>query len=436
VFLYKGNMDLQQLYDVYLKNRIISTDSRNISRGCLFFALKGENFNGNFFALEAIEKGASLAVVDEALPQYHKQIIRVDDVLTTLQRLAGYHRIQTGIPILAITGSNGKTTTKELCKAVLSKKYKVYATEGNLNNHIGVPLTLLSMDSDTEIGIVEMGANHPGEIGFLCEIAKPDYGLITNIGKAHLEGFGGIQGVANAKGELFSFLINNEKTIFLNEGNPYLPPIVPVDYTKAVRYNGQNGLKLVNYKSSPLLNLKVLYSNEMLDIKTQLVGSYNTENVLAACCVGLHFGVAMHELASAINDYQPRNNRSQLINTGRNTVFMDAYNANPSSMLAAINEFLQFEGPKKLLILGEMREVGDSSPHEHENLVTFLQQQGISNVIFVGKAFEQAAKRAGYRHAETTDLLMELLSNEPLNGHFVFVKGSRSNRLEKIIPLL
>jgi len=429
-------MDLKLLYDIYLKNRIVSTDSRNITHGCLFFALKGDNFNGNSFAMEAIEKGAFAAIVDEDLPQHHNQIIRVDDVLTTLQRLAGYHRMQSGITILAITGSNGKTTTKELCRAVLSRQYEVYATAGNLNNHIGVPLTLLSMNNDIEIGIVEMGANHPGEIGFLCEIAKPDYGLITNIGKAHLEGFGDIQRVASAKGELFSYLIRNEKTIFLNEGNPYLLPLVSGDYIKIVRYNGSSGLKLVNHKSSPLLSLKASYGNEILDISTNLVGSYNIENVLAACCVGLQFGITADEIARAIPAYQPGNNRSQLINTGKNTVFMDAYNANPSSMSAAINEFLQFEGQKKLLILGEMLEVGDFSIQEHENLVACLKQQGVRNVICMGKAFEQAAKSAGYKYAETIDQLNEMLLLERPNGYFVFVKGSRSNRLEKVISLL
>jgi UDP-N-acetylmuramoyl-tripeptide--D-alanyl-D-alanine ligase len=429
-------MDLKLLYDIYLKNRIISTDSRNISQGCLFFALKGDNFNGNHYAIEAIEKGAFAAIVDEDLQQHSNKIIRVDNVLTTLQRLAGYHRIQSGIIIVAVTGSNGKTTTKELCKAVLSQKFRVHATEGNLNNHIGVPLTLLSMDSDIEIGIVEMGANHPGEIGFLCEIAKPDYGLITNIGKAHLEGFGDIQGVARAKGELFNYMMGDEKTIFLNGGNPFLPPLVPDDYKKIVRYNCHDGLKLISHKSSPLLSLKASYGKEKLDIITNLVGSYNAENVLAACCVGLHFGITAEQIAQAISAYQPGNNRSQLINTGRNTVFMDAYNANPSSMSVAISEFLRFEDQKKLLILGEMREVGDSSYQEHDNLVAYLKQQGVSDVICVGKAFEHPAKRAGYKYAETIDQLNELLSTNPLNGYCVFVKGSRSNHLEKVIPLL
>jgi UDP-N-acetylmuramoyl-tripeptide--D-alanyl-D-alanine ligase len=429
-------MDIKLLYDIYLKNRIVCIDSRNVSRGCLFFALKGDNFNGNSFAIEAIEKGAFAAIVDEDLPQHHNQIIRVDNVLTMLQRLAGYHRVQSGITILAVTGSNGKTTTKELCKAVLSEKFEVYATEGNLNNHIGVPLTLLAMDKDVEIGIVEMGANHPGEIGFLCEIAKPDYGLITNIGKAHLEGFGGIQGVAKAKGELFNYLICNRKTIFLNEGDPYLPPLVPVGYAETLFYNGKSGLKLINSKSNPFLSLKAGNGKEVLDINTNLVGNYNTENVLAACCVGLHFGVTAKEITRAIHACQPANNRSQLINTVKNTVFMDAYNANPSSMSAAIIEFLKFKGEKKMLILGEMREVGDASPHEHERLVDYLKQKGVNDVIFIGKAFEQSAKRAGYKYTETINQLKELLLTEPLNGFFVFVKGSRSNRLEEVLTLL
>jgi len=281
-----------------------------------------------------------------------------------------------------------------------------------------------------------MGANHPGEISFLCEITKPDYGLITNIGKAHLEGFGGIQGVARAKGELFNFLVNNKKTIFLNEGDKFLPQLVPEGYDGVIYYNGESGLKLLSCKSDPLLSLKVGYGKETLEIHTNLVGSYNTENVLAACCVGLHFGVPVEGILRGIQGYHPRNNRSQLINTGRNTVIMDAYNANPSSMSAAIKEFLEFEGRKKLLILGEMREVGDSSSTEHENLVDFLKQHGAEHVICLGKAFEMPAKKAGYRHAESVSELNEMLSKDPVDGYLVFVKGSRSNHLEKVIPLL
>lgn len=429
-------MDIKFLYNLYLNHRKISTDSRNITPGCLFFALRGENFNGNLFALEAIEKGAAASVTDEDLPQSHPMIFRVDDVLQTLQQLAGYHRMQSGIKILAITGSNGKTTTKELCREVLSKKFRVFATEGNLNNHIGVPLTLLSMNSNMEVGIVEMGANHPGEIATLSEIARPDYGLITNIGKAHLEGFGGIEGVAKAKGELFSHLMENGKTIFLNKDNSYLAPLVPESYTNTVVYNGPGGIVAERVAGDPFLRLSVKLKGEPMDISTHLVGSFNAENVLAACAVGLYFGISPDEIAQSVSAYRPSNNRSQLIDTGKNRVIMDAYNANPSSMAASIAEFMKFEGKNKLLILGEMREVGDSSIHEHESIISGLKEKGADKVICMGKAFENAACDAGYQYAGTIDQLMQLLTNNPPSGCLILIKGSRSNRLEKIIPLL
>jgi UDP-N-acetylmuramoyl-tripeptide--D-alanyl-D-alanine ligase len=429
-------MDFKFLYDIYLKSKVVSTDSRNIIPGCIFFALKGENFNGNHFAAEALKKGALAVVVDEDVKLANDQIIRVDDVLKTLQEFATYHRLKTGITILAVTGSNGKTTTKELCKAVLSKKFKVYATEGNLNNHIGVPLTLLAMDEAIEVGIVEMGANHPGEIAALCEIAKPDYGLITNIGKAHLEGFGGISGVARAKGELFIHLMRNNKTLFLNRGNQYLPPLVPESYSRVVSYAGDSDLRVLQCESNPLLKLQMTCKGGVLNLETNLAGSYNSENVAAACAVGLTFGIPAEDIKQAIEGYQPKNNRSQLIRTGRNTVFMDAYNANPSSMSAAVQQFLLFSEPKKMLILGEMRELGTSSAQEHEDLIAFLKSRQVADVICVGEAFENFAKKAGYQYAENVDRLCEMLTVTPVNGSFIFVKGSRSNRLEKIISLL
>lgn len=429
-------MDIKFLYNLYLNHRKISTDSRNITPGCLFFALRGENFNGNLFALEAIEKGAVASVTDQDLPYSHPMIFRVDDALQTLQQLAGYHRMQSGFKILAITGSNGKTTTKELCREVLSKKFRVFATEGNLNNHIGVPLTLLSMNGNIEVGIVEMGANHPGEIAALCEIALPDCGLITNVGKAHLEGFGGIDGVAKAKGELFRHLMENGKTIFLNKGNSFLIPQVPESYAHTVVYNGPGGIIAERVSGDPFLNLRLTLQGEQMEISTHLVGSYNAENVLAACAVGLYFGIAPESAAEAVSAYRPSNNRSQLIDTGKNRVIMDAYNANPSSMSASITEFLRFEEKNKMLILGEMREVGDSSTQEHENIISNLKEKGAGNVICMGKAFENAARNAGYKHAGTIDQLIQMLTNDPPSGCLILIKGSRSNRLEKIIPLL
>jgi len=429
-------MDIRDLHGIFLQQKLISTDTRNISAGCLFFALKGENFNGNRFASEAIEKGAHAVIVDEDVPVKNEKVIRVKNVLETLQQLASYHRVYLGTVILAITGSNGKTTTKELCHAVLSEKYRVCSTRGNLNNHIGVPLTLLSMDRNTDIGIVEMGANHPGEIGLLCEIAQPDHGIITNIGKAHLEGFGGIKGVARAKGELFNYLVHHKGNIFLNEGNKYVKKLVPIDYPGTVYYNGKHGLTAIGSDSDPFLNLKVEYLDRILKINTNLIGTYNTENVLAACCVGFYLKVDAENIVKAINHYKPANNRSQLIHTGRNTIYMDAYNANPTSMATSIDEFLRLKNEKKLLILGEMRELGVSSSHEHQYLVTYLKNRQVRSVFCVGKAFKKPAKDAGFTYFETTDDLCRLLLSEPLEDYFIFLKGSRSNQLEKLIPLL
>jgi UDP-N-acetylmuramoyl-tripeptide--D-alanyl-D-alanine ligase len=427
-------MDISQLYEVFRCCRMVSTDTRNIQPGCLFFALKGEHYNGNDFALEALKKGALAAVMDEDPGTHHSGIIRVGHVLTTLQQLARYHRLRIGIPILAITGSNGKTTTKELCRAVLSAQYHVQATAGNLNNHIGVPLTLLSMNRSVGFGIVEMGANHPGEISLLCDIALPDYGIITNIGKAHLEGFGSLQGVTGAKGEMFMHLMHHRKTLFVNAGDPNIRKLPVDNYPLTVWYNGNQGLEVRHSESSPFLKLEL--TGPLGTLQTGLLGGYNAENVLAACCVGLHLGLSTNEIAAAVVAYRPVDNRSQLIETGRNRIYMDAYNANPSSMLAAISEFLLFREVKKVLILGEMRELGKDSREEHEQIIAYLRQRDIDNVICVGASFAQAAKRAGYRYAETTEILCEWLTASPITGHFVLIKGSRSNQLEKIIPLL
>lgn len=429
-------MDIPALHKIFLSHKIISTDSRNILPGCLFFALKGENFNGNRFALQAVEKGASFAIVDEDMEKASEKCIRVNDVLTTLQQLATCHRKHLGLTILAITGSNGKTTTKELCRQVLEKKFRVLATTGNLNNHIGVPLTLLSLTEDIQLGIVEMGANHPGEIAALCNIAQPDLGLITNIGKAHLEGFGGIQGVARAKGELFRFLMEHNKTVLVNDGNPYLHEMIPSDYPNVVRYNSPSALYAASVSANPFLSMKVKFQGGLFDVTSNLVGSYNVENILAAITAGLQFGISPSEISNAIASYTPQNNRSQLIKTGKNLVFMDAYNANPSSMMAAIGEFLQMEGQRKIWIIGEMREVGNSSQSEHQEILAFLKSHHVSDVRCVGIAFETIAEKEGFRYYPSVEALTDHLKQEKPEGTLIFVKGSRSNRLEKVIPLL
>lgn len=429
-------MDIPELYSIFLENKLICTDTRKIERNCIFFALRGTQFNGNDFAAEALAKGAAKAVVDDKKLKQDSRYIRVKNVLGTLQKLSAFHRKKTGCKILAVTGSNGKTTTKELCKAVLSRRYRVHATEGNLNNHIGVPLTLLKMEPETEIGIVEMGANHPGEIALLCEVAQPDCGLITNIGKAHLEGFGGIEGVAKTKGELFSYLTKHERTIYVNEGDAYVNQLLPGKYDKCLFFNGKQGIYARHISSNPFVEMEILVHKRILNIKTQLIGRYNAENVLAACCVGIHEGIPDHEIAHAVSTYQSHGYRSQLIQSKQNKIFMDAYNANPSSMLAAIDEFLAFPDDKKLVILGEMKEIGDQSHNEHKGILSHLRTRNVSDVICVGESFKLPSRQAGYLYFEDVDALMDHIRRHQVTDSLVFIKGSRSNRLEKLLDLL
>jgi UDP-N-acetylmuramoyl-tripeptide--D-alanyl-D-alanine ligase len=427
---------VHQLYDLFTQNPSVSTDSRSIAPGCLFFALRGEHFNGNLFAVDALEKGASVAVVDEKPHPTHPRIFQVENVLQTLQDLARHHRRFLGTRVLAITGSNGKTTTKELCRAGLSEKFQVHATRGNLNNHLGVPLTLLAMDHAVDFAIVEMGANHPGEIRQLCQIAEPDFGLITNIGKAHLEGFGSLEGVARAKGELFEYLLQNNKVAFVNEGNPHVSDLVTGSHHGIVHYNGSHGWHAVRVSNQPFLKVTAKYQGQQATFQTHLLGSYNVENVLAACAVGQYFGLDPFMLKRAIASYQPDNNRSQLKDTGNNKIFLDAYNANPSSMMAAIHEFLALPGERKMMFLGEMRELGGTAEAEHEHIVRYLRDVGVSDVILLGQLFKSPACTYGFRNFETTDQLLSWLSSEALRGYFILIKGSRSNQLEKTLALL
>ena len=356
-------MKLDELYRIYLEHPHVTTDSRKIGEGSIFFALKGENFNGNTFAKTSLDLGAAYAVIDDEKYATDERTILVENVLHTLQDLARLHRQKSGIPILAITGSNGKTNPpRELVASVLSRKFKIVFTEGNLNNHIGVPLTLLRLTPDTQFGIVEMGANHPGEIDELCQIALPDFGLITNVGRAHLEGFGSFEGVINTKTELYRFLQHNHGTIFINRANPFLSKLAGderiIGYTTE---KGGEGLEGEAVSSEPFLVFKVLFPKGWLYIKTGLVGRYNLENAMAAAAVGLHFGIDPTEIASAIETYHPDNNRSQMVKTERNSLLMDAYNANPSSTTVALENFAQLDVPAKGVILGDMLELGTVS---------------------------------------------------------------------------
>ncbi len=430
-------MKLETLYQIFLKHPLVATDSRQIEEGSIFFALKGDNFNGNTFVLTALEKGAAYAVADEEVYAVHEKILLVDNVLQTLQDLARLHRQKIGIPILAITGSNGKTTTKELVASVLSKKFKIIFTKGNLNNHIGVPLTLLTLKPETEIGIIEMGANHPGEIDQLCKIALPDFGLITNVGKAHLEGFGSFEGVIQTKTELYRFLEQRQGTIFINLANPFLAgnagEVRKVGYTTEPSTEGLEG-EVVSAK--PFLVFKALFPKGWLYIKTRLVGNYNLENALAAAAIGLYFGIDPTEIAGAIESYQPDNNRSQMVETGHNSLLMDAYNANPTSTRAALENFAQIEAPKKGVILGDMLELGSVAPDEHQKIVDFLQTIPTEALFLVGPNYSACRLPGNFLHYTDAAELSDHLRNVQLSGFMMLIKGSRGMKLETVVRYL
>jgi len=388
----------------------VTTDSRKVTSGSIFVALKGEHFDGNDFVEQAKADGA-------------EYIISGENALRELQDLARAWRRELKIPIIAITGTNGKTTTKELTAAVLSKKYKVCYTQGNLNNQIGVPLTLLSITRAQEIAIVEMGASHPGDIRELVEIAEPNCGLITNVGKAHLQGFGSFEGVQKTKAELYDYLCAHNGTIFRNADNPYLKEMLTAAQSK-----------IINHQSS-IIN----YTTGTMPEGTHLVGAYNAENVSAAMCVGEHFGIAPEEALEAIRAYVPTNNRSQLMQTDRNTVVVDAYNANPTSMQAAIEAFGKVQrdnvqSTKEAYILGAMRELGEYSHLEHQNIVNMLLERKADKVLLVGEEYKETT--APYPVFDNVEALCEALKKEPISGYRILLKGSRSNQLEKVIPFL
>ncbi len=438
-------MKIEELYQLFLETHSVSTDSRKLIPGSLFFALKGENFDGNSFAMDALEKGCSYAVVDDTglldirHPSYNR-LIFVPDVLTSLQKLAAYHRSQLTIPFLAITGSNGKTTTKELIAAVLSRKYKVCATKGNLNNHIGVPLTLLNVGNH-DIAIIEMGANHIGEIADLCNIANPDFGIITNIGKAHLEGFGSPEGVIRAKSELFDHLSNNKGKVFADAENSLLRELIKIRTLDAVYFgnNTESTCEGEVVNSSQLLSVKISISGiaEAININTSLVGSYNLRNILAAVCVGNFFGVSPKEISIALTEYIPSNSRSQLLVTAKNRIVFDAYNANPSSMESSVSNFLSMnEELPKMIILGDMLELGKYSSSEHTLLIKFLEDQYFINAILVGTEFCSVIQSSSIPCYKNVDELIEHFRSNPVKEHSILLKGSRGIKLEKLLEVL
>ena len=445
-------MEIISIYERFKECGRVTTDTRTLSAGDMFFALKGENFDGNDYALKALENGAAYAVVSResaAAESADPRLIRVDDTLKTLQELARWHRSMTfvdGRPltVLALTGTNGKTTTKELIREVLSMKYRVTATKGNLNNSIGVPLTLLTIDSDTQIAVVEMGASHPGDIKELVDIALPNYGLITNVGKAHLMGFGSFEGVMRTKGELYDYLRRTSDKVFLNVDNPHLcrmasernlqsdperPYSLVLPY--GVEYSGAEVLPAT--PDSPYLRIKI----KDTVINTNLVGAYNADNVMAAIAVGAHFGVPFEEAVSAIEAYVPSNNRSQMVRTGRNTLIVDAYNANPTSMNAALDNFAHVQADRKIVMLGDMLELGEDSSMEHRAVADKLKGMELDMIILVGKEFSSVVSKGdGVLCFETSADAALWLSSHEVSDAAVLVKGSRGIRMEKLVDVL
>lgn len=425
-------MKISEIYDLYKTCTKVCTDTREITENCIFFALKGANFNGNLFAEQAIQKGAKYVVIDEVEYQKDDRFILVEDVLKTLQSLANYYRNQLTIPILGLTGSNGKTTTKELINVVLSKKYNVFATQGNFNNHIGVPLTLLSIPDDTEIAVIEMGANHIGEIEFLCNIAEPSHGFITNIGKAHIEGFGSFEGVARGKSELYRHLMKKKGVIFVNGQNEHLMRMATRFTTPPIYYLKEGGfynVKLIS--ASPFICYESPTGEE---IQTQLIGSYNFENIATALCIGNYFEVEDQLCHQAIQEYVSDNNRSQVIKKEKNKILMDAYNANPSSMNAALLNFSKIEEKHKVVILGDMFELGMTSQEEHQKIVDQVVELSIDQAIFYGKEFKKVAiENSKLSFFDDKKILLEYLQSNSLEEKYILIKGSRGSKLEDVL---
>jgi UDP-N-acetylmuramoyl-tripeptide--D-alanyl-D-alanine ligase len=430
-------MKTEQLYSLFKESKGVSTDSRTIKKGEMFFALWGNKYNGNLYAAEALEKGASCTVIDDPLYETDKSIL-VDDCLFELQALSSHHRKELKVPVLAITGTNGKTTTKELIAAIMSRKMKVHFTKGNLNNHIGVPLTLLSAPAGVQMIIVEMGANHIGEIRTLCLIAKPDYGIITNIGNAHIEGFGSFEGIVKAKTELYEYLRKVNGIALFNDKNHLLTEKIFRMVNRAVPYSDPTGtdLNVEMMTSEIMLTLSAEYQHKKYTIKTNLFGKYNIENVKAAIATCLFLGAEMSDIVKAVEKYVPGNNRSQVKVTADNTMICDSYNANPDSMRKAIESFAEIKEAKKLIVLGDMLELGDKSHEEHLNILKALNTYGFDNVLLVGPLFESLSSGFGYKSFRNTDGLREYLKLNPVKGYHILVKGSNGIMLEKIYDLL
>ena len=462
-------MTIEQIYNIYLQSRNVVTDSRSITPGCIFVAFRGEHFDGNSFVPQALEQGAALCIISDERYRMDDRCIVVDDTLSTLQQLAAFHRAHLNIPVIGITGTNGKTTTKELIHAVLSRRYRTSATRGNLNNHLGVPLTLLAIPADCEIAIVEMGANHPGEIADLCRIANPDFGIITNVGYAHLEGFGGFEGVVRTKTELYRHLAGKHGLVFVNADDerlmdeaeklatmpgtesalPAYAPASPIVSEEAI---DGTPLGIVAYGSSedadvrgtlivengerrtengnPFLRFYFEVGDSVYTVQTHLLGNYNFANCMAAVAVGLHFGVEPWDIKEAIEEYVPSNQRSEYKESPRgNHLYLDCYNANPSSMAAAIASFGSMAGARKMAVVGGMKELGAESMKEHERLVNLLAEAGIERVLLVGHEFDGIGLPQGMTHVADTSEAAEAIRRMAPEGYTILVKGSNGNRL-------
>jgi len=427
-------INIKSIHSYFLKCNSVSIDTRKIDSGSMFVAIKGDNFDANTFAKEALEKRASFVIIDN--PDYFidERTIIVKDSLATLQELAKFHREYLNIPIIALTGSNGKTTTKELIQVVLSKKFNTKATFGNLNNHIGVPLTLLSFTKDTEVGVVEMGANHQKEIEFLCEIAKPDYGYITNFGKAHLEGFGGVEGVIKGKSEMYSFLFKNQKTVFVNLNDP-----IQVEKTTSINaftfgLNIQNADVIINsINANPFVEVEL----NNIKITSHLIGWYNSNNINAAISIGIKFGVSIDDIKSAIEGFVPQNNRSQMLTINSNEIILDAYNANPSSMVVALENFFQLENKNKIAILGDMFELGEQSLAEHKFIVELVKNNNLVTTYFIGKDFyANKIQNDKCNFFLTFEEFTNTFNGNNIKDSLLLIKGSRAMALERTLNLI
>ena len=454
---------MENIYEKFLESSGVSIDSRNCPKDAMFIGIKGANFDGNTFVEKALEQGCKYAITDNPeIGVGNPNIIHVQDSLKTLQDLAHYHRMMFDIPVIGITGTNGKTTSKELISTVLSKEYNVLYTQGNLNNHIGVPLTLLRLNRSHNIAVVEMGANHPKEIEFLCKIARPNYGIITNVGKAHLEGFGSFEGVKKTKGELYDFIKSVDGKIFLHADNPHLCEMVnsgtePVEVSMTAGNNVTefaNALETIKYGESeenfvsgnilsctPYINVELRLNGNAsgektsYKIETNLIGDYNLSNILSAACIGRYFGVMDEDIVAALREYTPNNNRSQCTKTESNTLIVDAYNANPTSMDAALRNFSKIEAASKALILGDMKELGEDSIMEHNKILALIESFGFDKVYLVGSEFTRASAGA-HPCFENVDALKEYLTANPIAGYTILIKGSNSTRLTQIVPSL